>query len=98
MIDERGETNSGRAAGERDEQTFGDKLADEPPPASPNCEAYRDFLPSLGGASQEEISEINAGEQQHERADHKQNGGEAEDRITNFRQEQSWLHEEEPAP
>ena len=69
VVDERGEPDARSAAGERDDEALGEQLPNEPAAAGANREPDRDFLAALGGARQEQVGEIHAGEQQDERAD-----------------------------
>ena len=98
VIDERGETDAGRAARERDEQALSNQLPNKTSPAGADREPDRDLLPPLGGAREEEIGEIHAGEEQNQSTDRKQDSREAEDGVADLGQEQARLHEEEPAP
>ena len=91
LIDERREPDAGSAAGERNDQALGDQLPDEPTPARADREPDRDFLAALGGAREEEIGEIHAGQEKHQPADREQDAGEAEDGVADFGQKQAGL-------
>ena len=69
IVDERGEPDARSAAGERDDEALGEQLSDDAAAARADGEPHGEFLAALGGAGEEEVGEIDAGEQEHEGAD-----------------------------
>ncbi len=59
-----GGAEDGAAGGE--EHAFGQELADEPEPARAQRRARRDLVLALGGAGQQQVRDVAAGDQQHE--------------------------------
>ena len=97
-VDECGQPGAAESAGERDEKAFGEQLPNESCTAGADREPDGDFLPPLGRAGEEQIREIDAGEEKDERANGSQDPGKAEDGVADFRQEKAGLREDESAP
>ena len=72
-----GEGQPGDTTGERQHQAFGEQLADHSAAAGADGGADGDFLLALGGAGQEQVRHVRAGDQEHEthRAQQHQQGG-----------------------
>ena len=68
-----------RTAGKRNEHAFRQQLPNESRPTRADGEANADFLAPFGGAREQQVGEIHAGEQQDERADGGEHAGERED-------------------
>ena len=81
----RGE-NAQRTAGQCDHHALRQQLHNQPAATGPYCEPHRDLLLPRGGACEQQVGEIGAGDQQHQ-ADRRENdGADAEYRQTALRQ------------
>ena len=64
-----GQSEPEKAAGEREEQSFDKALTDDTGAAGAEGEAGGDFAQACGGAREEEVGEIGAGDEQDESDD-----------------------------
>ena len=62
-----GDQQTGRAAEEAEHDAFREQLANEPVPAGAERGADRDFLLPSGGAREQQVCDVRARNQQHER-------------------------------
>ena len=75
--------------------TLGEQLPNESGATGADREADADFFAPFGGTREQQIRQIDAGQQKDERTDDCEQTGEGEDRIANVGNEQTGRHQED---
>jgi len=79
-----GECQTRQSADDGEDDGFGDQLRDQAPASGANRHPYRNFLSSRGGARQQQVGHVGAGDQQNQTNYRAQHGQRLENLFRKF--------------